>query len=100
MQSEEQFAQWAAMFVKTCSETEAGPPPPGLAPVLYSGLTVAAVELLQAVVAGGVPAFVSANLSQIAEANGVIVGADTTPNQIIDALRAIASAAAPPDDAD
>jgi hypothetical protein len=93
MQSDEQFAQWAAMFVKTCAEADAVPPA-APAPVLYSGLTVGAVELLQAVDAGGVPAFVSANLKQIAEANGVIVGADWTPNLIIEALRAIASAAA------
>ena len=68
--------------------------------VHYIGVTAAACELLQVVDAGGVPAFVTNNLKQIAEDNGIEVTIQSTPNEIVDAIRDKASEAlcsGPPD---
>lgn len=100
MQSEDDFAKWAAMFVRTCSEDAGGVDAPGL-PALefgglgYPGLTPAAGELLRTVDGGGVPAFVTAQLKQIALDNGIEVSPVWTPNEIVAALRAKVSAGPP-----
>lgn len=99
MQSDDQFAQWAALFVKNCAEDETGasqalPPVAGDGGLHYAGVTQAAAELLQAVDAGGVPAFVTSQLKQIASDNGIDVTAASTPNEIVDAIRAKARALA------
>jgi hypothetical protein len=51
-----------------------------------SGLTAEAQELLAKVENGGVPAYTTGNLEQIAEENGIQVAPDMTPNEIIEAL--------------
>lgn len=99
MQSDDQFAQWAALFVSNCSaekpgEAQAAPPLPVVGALRYQGVTQAAAELLQAVDAGGVPAFVTGQLKQIASDNGIDVTAASTPNEIVDAIRAKACALA------
>ncbi|MCK9388887.1 MAG: hypothetical protein M0Q22_10930 [Sulfuritalea sp.] len=91
MDSDEKLAQWAALFVKAYREDETdagltGRPAPA-AGVQYSGVTQAARELLQAVDAGGVPAFVTGNLKQIAEDNGIVCTDESTPNEIVEAIR-------------
>ena len=93
MQSDDDFAKWAAMFVRTCTEEASGAGAAGLpafdlAGIGYPGLTPAAGELLRTVDGGGVPAFVTAQLKQIAVDNGIEVSTDWTPNQIVAALRA------------
>lgn len=91
MDSNEKLAQWAALFVSACSETD-----PVIAPVgnsasvpvaLYPGVTPAASKLLQAVDAGGVPAFITSQLKQIAEDNGIEITGQWTPNEIVEAIR-------------
>src|SRR5262252_4957559 len=57
-------------------EEEAGP-----------ALTEEAMRLLQITSKAGVPAFMTNNLRRIAEENGVRVGPETTPNQLINSLR-------------
>lgn len=92
MEPDGKLAQWAALFVKACSEDEAaatvpvGRPEPA-AGARYSGVTESACELLRAVDSGGVPAFVTANLRQIAQDNGVDLTDEWTPNEIVDAVR-------------
>lgn len=97
-QSDDRFAQWAAQFLNACAEGDTGaspaesPTPDG---IQYAGLTRAANDLLRAIDADGIPAFVTANLKQIAKDNGIVVSAEWTPNEIIDALRAKAHDNAP-----
>jgi hypothetical protein len=55
------------------------------------GLTPEAEEVLARADAGGVPLYTTPNLSRIATENGLSVSADTTPNEIIDALRRLRS---------
>jgi hypothetical protein len=87
MESDNKFAQWAALFVSGFS-ADAGTAPQSLAPgIQYPGLTGAAGDLLRAVDAGGVPAFVTGNLKQIARDNGVEAADDWTPNEIVEAIR-------------
>lgn len=95
-QSNDQFAQWAAGFLSACAEdaadvARAGAPSSAAGGVQYAGLTQTAGDLLRAIDAGGVPAFVTTNLKQIAKDNGIEVSAQWTPNEVIDALRAKAS---------
>lgn len=96
MESDGKLAQWAALFVKTCSNdaaAEAPAVPPAIAEGLqYSGVTQAACELLRAVDSGGVPAFVTGNLKQIAQDNGVALSDESTPNEIVEAIRSKARA--------
>jgi hypothetical protein len=92
MESEDQFAQWAVLFSRHFGETVAepgllGPLAPASGGIQYSGVTAEACELLRAVDAGGVPAFVTSHLKQIAADNGLEVGNQSTPNEIIDAIR-------------
>lgn len=61
----------------------------------YAGVTAAASALLESVDAGGVPAFVTANLLQIARDNGLQVMPAWTPNDIVDALRGLVNTGAP-----
>jgi len=55
--------------------------------VQHVGVTRAAADLLRTVDAGGVPAFVTRNLVEIAQVNGFKVPDHWTPNQIIEAIR-------------
>jgi hypothetical protein len=86
MQTDDQFAQWAALFVQSVSAVEESPP--AVSVVQYTGITAAANDLLRGIDAGGVPAFVSSNLKQIALENGIEVGSTWTPNEIVSAIRA------------
>jgi len=81
MPSDEDFAAWASLFV---ANYEAGA---GQDDGADDGLTPAAREVLRAVDAGGVPAFVTNNLKQVARDNGIEVTPQWTPNEIVDALR-------------
>jgi hypothetical protein len=57
-----------------------------------AGLTPRAQQLLEAIDQGGVmPAFISARLRQIAEENGVAVSTQMRPDDVIEALRSVAS---------
>jgi hypothetical protein len=91
MDANEELAQWAALFVGACVDREPGPDQVGeslATPVVrYAGVTPAASMLLQSIDAGGVPAFVTSNLKQIAVDNGIDVTDQWTPNEIVDALR-------------
>lgn len=95
MESDDQFAQWAARFISWYGDKASGRvghPAPITAPITsgvqYCGITPAACELLRAVDAGGVPAFVTNNLKQIAKDNGIEVTIQWTPNEIVAAIRA------------
>jgi len=89
MRADDRFAQWAAAFLRSVGKgadgAAAGAAHSG---PRYEGVTPAAGELLRTVDAGGVPAFVTANLRQVAGENGIVVDPAWTPNRIIDALRA------------
>lgn len=61
-----------------------------------NGITQEAANLLNSVDASSVPAFLSRNIERIARQNGIDVTPSTTPNQIIDALRARSVAAEAP----
>lgn len=91
MPSEDKLAQWAAGFLAACNAPRAGNGRSGqdasAAATDYAGVTPAARLLLQTVDAGGVPAFVTARLKEIAEENGIAVADHWTPNEIVDALR-------------
>jgi hypothetical protein len=91
MRQDDRFAKWAAAFLRTvgadgCAGAGQGD---GAAPGLrYEGVTPAAGDLLRSVDAGGVPAFVTGNLRQIASENGIEIGPGWTPNEIVAAIRA------------
>lgn len=89
MAFDEKLARWAALFIRAQDDAgiDATPAPPASAGAPYPGVTEAAAELLRAVDAGGVPAFVTSNLKQIARDNGVDAPDGWTPNQIIEAIR-------------
>jgi hypothetical protein len=90
MQPDDQFAKWAAAFLRTVGgATAVGDGAPPAPEPRYEGITPAAGDLLRSVDAGGVPAFVTGNLRQIASENGVEVGPGWTPNEIVDAIRAL-----------
>ncbi|MFA6311212.1 MAG: hypothetical protein WCV99_02140 [Sterolibacterium sp.] len=96
MESDDEFAHWAKLFASHYSESKPRPVlgeqlAPSSRGVQYTGITPAAGELLRAVDAGGVPAFVTGSLKQIAEDNGIAVGDQWTPNEIIEAIREKAS---------
>ncbi|MBI5922684.1 MAG: hypothetical protein HY847_13705 [Betaproteobacteria bacterium] len=80
MEPANQFAQWVALLVNKFRESRT----PG---IQYTGVTPAACELLRAVDAGGVPAFVTKNLVQIAKNNGIEADSRWTPNEIVGAIR-------------
>lgn len=81
MASDKDLAAWAALFLQNYQEEETAPDE------RYAGLTPAAGALLRSVDAGGIPAFMTTHLRQIAEDNGLKVGAGDTPNDVIAALR-------------
>jgi len=94
MASDQDFAQWAALFVNAQSEVPTTPAPPSptpASPVISTKVTSAANALLHSVDAGGIPAFVTSNLKQIALDNGIEINDHWTPNQIIEAIRAKAA---------
>lgn len=91
MQSDESFAKWAAAFLRTVGGVGgagAGQDAAAVAGLRYEGITPAAGDLLRSVDAGGIPAFVTGNLRQIASDNGIEVGPGWTPNEIVAAIRA------------
>ena len=94
MNSVAKFVQWASLFVDSISENKAGVKLADQTMVVTAvqsvGVTETASDLLRSVDAGGVPAFVSSSLREIARDNGLEVADDWTPNQIIDALRKMA----------
>ncbi|MCX7168852.1 MAG: hypothetical protein NTY41_00795 [Proteobacteria bacterium] len=96
METDDQFAQWATLFIRGLheNETDAGVTEPQARTtpgVQYVGVTHAAGELLRSVDAGGVPAFVTSSLKQIAADNGIAVTLQWTPNEIVEAIREKAS---------
>ena len=97
MHPDDRFAQWAAAFLRNVGDgggaADAVQAPPAIPGTRYDGITPAAGDLLRAVDAGGVPAFVTGNLRQLASDNGIEPGPGWTPNEIVDAIRAKARAA-------
>lgn len=88
MPDDESLAQYAALFLQQYNEEVAATEAiAASAPLPYPGITPLANELLQAVDAGGVPAFITEQLKQIALENGIAVTEQTTPNQIVAAIR-------------
>jgi len=83
MEPANQFAQWIALFVNKCRAGKT----PG---IQYTGVTPAAGELLRSVDAGGVPAFATKSLLEIAKNNGIEVDSRWTPNEIVEAIRSVA----------
>jgi hypothetical protein len=81
--NDDHFSRWAGLFVEAYERQTRQ---------TYCGLTPAAVQLLQAVDKGGVPAFISPAMVTVAQENGVAVAGDWTPNQVIEALRSKVSA--------
>lgn len=97
MSADDELAQWAALFMQSYAGSEVAPiVAPNVAPIVAedanpindNGLTQSAIDLLRSVDAGGVPAFVTANLLQIAADNGVEVTSQQTPNEIVELIRA------------
>ena len=87
MEPDEKFAQWAALFVTAYNESVADNNPVEQAAPVYTGITQAASELLQSIDAGGVPAFVTSSLIEIANENDITVPDHWTPNEIVAAIR-------------
>ena len=85
MSSQDDFAQWAALFITAQSDVQVTPVV--VAPIISPNITAAANALLHSVDAGGIPAFVTSNLKQIALENGIEITEQWTPNQIIEAIR-------------
>jgi hypothetical protein len=71
--------------------TVASEPRPSASNRTSSILTSEAKALLRVADGGGVPLFASQNLRRIARENGVEVTDETTPNDVIDALRSRAA---------
>ena len=89
--TDQKFTQWASLFVTALHADQAvahqisrDQSQEGMQ---YPGITPAAGDLLRAIDAGGVPAFVSAQLKDIARDNGVQLSDQLTPNDIIEAIR-------------
>ena len=87
MEPDEKFAQWAALFVTAYDESVADNNSAEEAAPAYIGITQAASELLQSIDAGGVPAFVTSSLIEIACENDITVPDHWTPNEIVAAIR-------------
>lgn len=89
---DDHFSTWAALFIRSCNDSELGTAPAPTTPgIQYVGVTPAACELLRTVDAGGVPTFVTNNLKQIAADNGIDVTIQWSPNEIVEAIREKAS---------
>lgn len=89
------FAQWASLCVTAFNENTIDSPLDEKDQRAYTGVTQAASELLQSIDAGGVPAFITNSLIEIANENGVDVPDHWTPNEIVDAIRAKSDVANP-----
>lgn len=88
MSSDDELAQWAALFMNSYTGMEVAPvAAEGVEAINYVGLTQSAIDLLRSVDAGGVPAFVTTNLIQVAADNGIEVTGQQTPNEIIETIR-------------
>lgn len=85
--SDDALAQWAASFLALNAVTDSLLPATG-GDETYSTITGSARELLRSVDAGGVPAFMSSALRQIARDNDIEITELTTPNEVIEKLRA------------
>jgi hypothetical protein len=73
---DDRFAKWAAAFLRTVGAdggAGAGQGDAAAPGLRYEGITPAAGDLLRSVDAGGIPAFVTGNLRQIASDNGIDV---------------------------
>lgn len=87
------LAEWAASFVRLQALEEQRLTQEGREGIHQAEnpasamLTPAAFLLLDAVDHGGVPAFMTSNLKQIASDNGIAVIDGMTPNEVINALR-------------
>jgi hypothetical protein len=81
MESDDRFTQWAAHFITAYNKNNQQ------VEQVYSGITQAASELLQSIDAGGVPAFVTSSLIEIANENDIAVPDHWTPNEIVAAIR-------------
>lgn len=92
MPADDNLAQWATLFLSNLGGTAAADTPPATSEP-YVGISAEAGELLRAVDAGGVPAFMTSRLKQIAADNEIETTASSTPNDIIDALRRKVTAA-------
>lgn len=92
MPADDDLSRWATLFLSNLGEAAPAAAPPAAA-AHYAGISAEAAELLRAVDAGGVPAFMTGRLKQIAADHGIAVDAGSTPNDIIDALRRQAAAA-------
>jgi hypothetical protein len=98
MNPDDQLAQWAGLFLARYSEeTGADQTESDVVGILYHGITPLASELLHSVDTGGVPAFVTSSLKQIALENGIVITDQSTPNQIIEAIRSKIQTKAEPD---
>jgi alpha-D-ribose 1-methylphosphonate 5-triphosphate synthase subunit PhnH len=82
-----ELAQWAASFLAMQASDNPGNNT-NSAPNNYAALTPAAQALLRSVDDGGVPTFMTTALRQIATENHIEVHTNTTPNDIVSALRA------------
>jgi hypothetical protein len=89
MNPDNELAQWAGLFLARYSEETGANQTESevVVGVSYQGITALASELLHSVDTGGVPAFVTSSLKQIALENGIVVTDQSTPNEIIDAIR-------------
>lgn len=90
MAADNKLAEWAAAFIASYDNpagVTAAAPAVAVPDAQYPGITPAAAALLRAVDAGGVPAFVTGSLKQIASDNGVVVSEQSTPNDIVAAIR-------------
>lgn len=87
MGTEEDFGRWAALFLSGQEEAAPSGSDRNTVPAEDPRLTTAAHALLRSVDDGGIPAFMTTQLRQIALDNGIEVTAVMTPNEIISALR-------------
>jgi hypothetical protein len=89
---DESLAKFAAAFLANYAANDQPPLLAAASLSPYPGITVAAADLLRAVDAGGVPAFITETLKRIAAENGIAVDDAMTPNTVIEALRSISAA--------
>lgn len=87
------FGAWAAAFFRRLEAEDgaAGVSGGAVPPPHYRGVTAEACRLLESVDAGGVPAFVTQNLLRIARDNGLAPASATAPDEIVAALRRLAT---------
>ncbi len=86
MPQDEKFVNWASLFINEINNGVADTCLSGISVIKnihYTGVTQAACDLLRSVDSGGVPAFITSNLIEIARENGIEVIDHWTPNEII-----------------